>query len=114
MSSGLAFHTMRLFNNCKTTTGNGVISPGNPYHCSDKSEILPMQISSAAGGQEDFEVVSVKSIKSVVGMIPHPRNTNHPELHGRVFVAEKPGLDLLSYTGVIPDDECSDNTQVQG
>ncbi|GJF00949.1 hypothetical protein PsYK624_172530 [Phanerochaete sordida] len=53
----------------------------------------------------EFRVVDVQRIAAVVGMVPHPFNAKHPEVHGRVFVVEKPGLDLLMYTGQLPEEE---------
>ena len=42
----------------------------------------------------EFVVVHVKSIKSVVGMIPHHLTCPSGAVEGRFFLMEKPGLDI--------------------
>ncbi|GJE92947.1 hypothetical protein PsYK624_091060 [Phanerochaete sordida] len=54
---------------------------------------------------DEFGVIDVTAIKAVIGMVPHPYHIAHPELQGRVFVVEKPGLDLLMYTGELAEEE---------
>ena len=52
-------------------------------------------------GIEGLRVIDAQSIVSVVAMVPHPKNTLRPShnLEGRVFVVEKPGLDVLTFVG---------------
>lgn len=62
-------------------------------------------------GKEALSVIDVKVIKSVVAMVPHSTAFLGDSWSNRVFVAEKPGLDVAEMGGVVEeaeDDESSD------
>lgn len=56
--------------------------------------------SCCAGGDEGVVVVDVKCIESVVAIVPHSTSTLGEHWKYRVFVIEKPGLDVASLGGV--------------
>ena len=49
-----------------------------------------------------LEVIPIDSIVSMVAMVPHP--VRQVELHGRMFVVEKIGLDIFYLGGIQLDD----------
>jgi hypothetical protein len=58
-------------------------------------------LSCTHAGDASLQVIDVKSILSVVAMVPHlpfPGDTSE-----RYFVVEKPGLDVASLGGVVED-----------
>jgi hypothetical protein len=63
-------------------------------------------LSCTYGGDTDLRVVDIKSIMSVIAMVPH-----HPfpgDSSDRYFVVEKPGLDVAWLGGVeevVPEEE---------
>ena len=64
-------------------------------------------------GKEELVVIDVKSIMSVVAMVPHPPMRDEAlkrRLAGRVFVVEKLGLDALASAGMVHDDELQHDT----
>lgn len=54
-------------------------------------------------GDAGVVVVDVKSIDSVVAVVPHSTGILGQEWEGRVFVIEKPGLDVSVMAGIVED-----------
>ncbi|KZT17972.1 hypothetical protein NEOLEDRAFT_1081521, partial [Neolentinus lepideus HHB14362 ss-1] len=58
-----------------------------------------------AGGPDDVLVIDIKSILSVVAMVPHhPRIPGQTAIQDRFFIAEKPGLSIDILGGHIEQD----------
>ena len=63
-------------------------------------------------GDDGLEVINVKTIDSVVAMIPHPHVQDavwQRRLEGRVFVVEKLGLDVFTLSGPVQDIDADDD-----
>jgi hypothetical protein len=60
-------------------------------------------------GDEALEFINVKTIKSVVSMIPHTPNIQGSVSGERFFLVEKPGLDVALVAGM-EDSICEDET----
>lgn len=54
-------------------------------------------------GDAAVVVVDVKSIESVVAVVPHSTGILGQEWEGRVFVVEKPGLDVSVMAGIVEE-----------
>ncbi|KAG1802426.1 hypothetical protein EV424DRAFT_1331454 [Suillus variegatus] len=54
-------------------------------------------VSSCAYLEDDIRVVNIKSIKAVVGMVPHKPTLPSGVVENRFFLVEKPGLDIATF-----------------
>lgn len=54
-------------------------------------------------GDAAVVVVDVKCIEAVVAIVPHSTQILGDEWEGRVFVIEKPGLDVSIMAGIVED-----------
>ena len=64
------------------------------------------------GGDATLRIIDIKTIQSVVAMIPHPHvadPTLNETLKGRVFVGEKMGLDIMNMAGIGDDAEAEND-----
>jgi hypothetical protein len=73
-------------------------------------------VSSCAYLEDDIRVVNIKSIKAVVGMVPHTPRLPSGVVENRFFLVEKPGLDIATfgvpYEGLgAQDDEDDDDEE---
>lgn len=67
-------------------------------------------------GQENLRVVNVKTIKSVVAVIPHSivaveDEIAAAEVAGKVFIVEKLGLDVMTLAGVVDGADGDDDDE---
>ncbi|KAJ3996740.1 hypothetical protein F5050DRAFT_1799474 [Lentinula boryana] len=64
------------------------------------------------GGNGATMVISVKNVKSVVAMVPHSTSILGDGWKDRVFVVEKPGLDVVEMGGYLEDDDPEDEQAI--
>lgn len=70
-------------------------------------------------GQENLKVVDIKTIQSVVAIIPHSLvqildSAIQREVNGKVFVVEKLGLDVMALAGIIGQQANTADNETQG
>lgn len=78
-----------------------VFSPPDAHILEASSETLWI---ATYRGDLALRVIDVKTIISVVAMIPLPMSDTEGESHTRFFLAEKPGLDISCVAGHVEHD----------
>ncbi|KAJ3899660.1 hypothetical protein F5879DRAFT_810558, partial [Lentinula edodes] len=61
------------------------------------------------GDVDATRVVNVTEIEAVIAMVPHSTEFLGEDWKDRVFVVEKPGLDIARISGFVEDEDPEDN-----